>query len=77
MLPTNFQAKKSNPRNYRNYRSIVKKRSVQKNKKMEEIDEVPIHLDFPEYKAHIGSRLSNELREQLIKFLKYNHDYVT
>ena len=41
---------------------------------MEEIDEIPIFLDFPEHKVHIGARLTDPLKEQVISFLKTNHD---
>ena len=42
---------------------------------MEEIDEIPIFPDFPEHKVQIGARLTDTLREQVISFLKTNHDY--
>ena len=41
---------------------------------MEEIDEIPIFPDFPEHKVQIGARLTDTLREQVISFLKTNHD---
>ena len=41
---------------------------------MEEINEVPIYPDFPEHKIQIGARLNDTLREQVISFLKNNHD---
>ena len=41
---------------------------------MEELDEVQIHPDHPEHRVQIGARLRPELREQLISFLKANHD---
>ena len=41
---------------------------------MEEIDKVPIFLNFPEHKVQIGARLNDTLKEQVISFLKNNHD---
>lgn len=38
------------------------------------MDEIQIHADHSDHKVHIGSRLKPELREQLIAFLKSNHD---
>ena len=34
--------------------------------KIEEIDKVPIHPEFPEHKAQIGSQIDKKLREQFI-----------
>ena len=42
---------------------------------MEEIDEVPIFLDFPEHKIQIGARLNDTLRERMLSFLSQNHDW--
>ena len=42
---------------------------------MEEIDEVPIFPDFPEHKIQIDARLKDTLKEQVISFLKNNHDF--
>ena len=41
---------------------------------MEEIDEIPIFPDFPEHKVQIGARLTDTLKEQVVSFLKNNHD---
>ena len=41
---------------------------------MEELDEVQIHLDFLDHKVHKGARLTLTIRENLISFLKRNHD---
>ena len=38
--------------------------------KVEELDDVSIDLEKPEHKVFIGSRLPNDIREQLIEFLK-------
>ena len=37
---------------------------------MEELDEVSINLDHPEHKVYIRSRLPDDIRNQLIAFLK-------
>ena len=44
---------------------------------MEDVDEVPIHPEFLEIEAHIGAKLTVELKEKLISLLKKNHDCFT
>ena len=41
---------------------------------MEELNEVSIDLDHPDHKVYIGSRLSVDIRKQLIEFLKERHN---
>ena len=41
---------------------------------MKEIDEVRIHLDFPEHKIQVGAWFNNILRVHIVSFLSENHD---
>ena len=41
---------------------------------MEEINKVPIYLDFLEHKVQIGARLNDTQREWILYFLSQNHD---
>ncbi|KAH6761645.1 hypothetical protein C2S52_019078 [Perilla frutescens var. hirtella] len=42
--------------------------------KVEDLDEIQIHPEHPDHKVSIGSRLTSNIREQLIEFLKEHHD---
>ncbi|KAK1563904.1 hypothetical protein Q3G72_034940 [Acer saccharum] len=48
----------------------AKVESTQAKQNMEELDEVSIDPDQPDHKVFIGSRLPDDVRKQLVKFLK-------
>lgn len=46
-----------------------------KEPKMEEIDEVTIHPDFPKHKIQIGARINNILRDH--DYFAWSHEDIT
>ena len=42
--------------------------------KVEELDEIQIHLCYPDHKTQIGADLDPVLRTELVDFLKKHHD---
>ena len=43
---------------------------------IDELDNIPIHLDFLDHKVQIGAYLESNLRNSLIEFLKQHHNYL-
>ncbi|KAH6785375.1 hypothetical protein C2S51_037830 [Perilla frutescens var. frutescens] len=44
---------------------------------IEDLDEVQIHPELSDHRVSIGSRLTSDIKEQLIAFLKEHHDCFT
>ena len=47
---------------------------IKNTKPLEDVASISIHPDYPDCHVMIGTKLTNELRKALVKFLKKNYD---